>query len=349
MTDFTATTIDTPRLRQNVWVSGPEDGTPVLLVHGNITTGGFYRYVADELPDDVWVIAPDLRGLGDTEAKPIDATRGLGDMVDDLRSLLETLGLTGERKVHAVGWSMGGGVLEQYLLTYPDALASLTLIAPLSPYGYSGTKGLDGQPCTDDFAGTGGGTANPDFVRRLGERDAGDTDPQSAPRTVLLTFFGPGGNAANVDADFLVDELLKTQVGDDFYPGDFTPSSNWPNVAPGTRGVLNTMTPKYFNTSALAELTDGPPITWLRGTVDQVVSDKSLFDLATLGEMGAVPGWPRAEVMPPQPMDGQLRAVLETYGANGGICKEVVLDGIGHGIPLEVPKVVADEITAHFR
>lgn len=349
MTDFTATTIDTPRLRQNVWVSGPEDGTPVLLVHGNITTGGFYRYVADELPDDVWVIAPDLRGLGDTEAKPIDATRGLGDMVDDLRSLLETLGLTGERKVHAVGWSMGGGVLEQYLLTYPDALASLTLIAPLSPYGYSGTKGLDGQPCTDDFAGTGGGTANPDFVRRLGERDAGDTDPQSAPRRVLLTFFGPGGNAANVDADFLVDELLKTQVGDDFYPGDFTPSSNWPNVAPGTRGVLNTMTPKYFNTSALAELTDGPPITWLRGTVDQVVSDKSLFDLATLDEMGAVPGWPGAEVMPPQPMDGQLRAVLETYGANGGICKEVVLDGIGHGIPLEVPKVVADEITAHFR
>src|SRR6478672_7540629 len=101
---FTCSRVPTSRLTQNVWTAGPEDGRPVLLVHGNLTTGGFWAYVAAELPDDVRVIAPDLRGFGLTDAEPIDATRGLGDMADDVHALLETLGLAGERRVTAAGW-----------------------------------------------------------------------------------------------------------------------------------------------------------------------------------------------------------------------------------------------------
>ena len=341
MGELTGTMVDTPRLRQHVWSCGPQDGRPLLLVHGNITTGGFWRYVAAALPDDVRVIAPDLRGFGRTEPGPIDATRGLGDQVDDVRSLLETLGLADTRRVHAAGWSMGGGLLQQYLLTHPADLASVTLVAPLSPYGFGGTKGADGQPCTDDFAGTGGGTAAPDFVRRLAERDAGSDDALSAPRTVLLTFFGPGENAAHVNEDFLVDELLLTTVGDDAYPGDQVASPHWPHVAPGTRGVMNTMSPKYFDASALAQVADGPPITWIRATGDQVVNEPSMFDLAHLGALGAVPGWPGEDQMPAQPMVSQTRAVLDGYGHY----REVVLEG-GHGIPLEHPERVAAEIAA---
>ena len=336
--------VDTSRLRQHVWTSGPDDGRPLLLLHGNITTGGFWRYVAGLMPADVRVIAPDLRSFGLTEAKPVDATRGLRDMTDDVHDLLETLGLTGRGDVHAAGWSMGGGVLQQYLIDHPDDLASLTLMAPLSPYGFGGCRGDDGQPCTPDWAGTGGGTAAPDFVRRLAERDAGSDDAVSAPREVLLTFFGPGTNRENVDEDFLVAELLTTTVGDDHYPGDAVPSEHWPHVGPGTRGVMNTMSGKYCDTSAFGDLHDGPPITWLRATADQVVSDRSMFDLATLGELGAVAGWPGADAMPPQPMETQLRAVLQRYAANGGRWREVVLDGVGHGIPLEAPDVVATEI-----
>lgn len=347
MSEFRAETVETPRLRMNVWTSGPEDGTPVLLVHGNITTGGFWKYVAEALPDDVRVIAPDLRSFGETEPKPVDGTRGLGDLVDDLRGLLETLGLADGRRVHAAGWSMGGATLQQYLLSYPDDLASLTLVAPVSPYGFGGTRGEDGEPCTDDFAGTGGGTAAPDFVRRLAARDASAEDPVSAPRVVLMTYFGPGTNAANVDEDFLVAELLKTTVGDDNYPGDMQASANWPSLAPGTRGIMNTMSPKYLDTSALGDVRDGVPITWIRANADLVISDRSMFDFATLGEVGAVPGWPGAEVMPPQPMEAQMRAVLERYQANGGSYEEIVLDG-GHGIPLESPQAVADAIAAHL-
>lgn len=346
MGGFSGRMVETPRLAMHVWTSGPEDGRPLLLVHGNITTGGFWRYVAEELPDDVRVIAPDLRSFGLTDAEPVDATRGVRDMVDDLRGLLETLGLADAAQVHAAGWSMGGAILEQYLIDHPGDLASVTLVAPVSPYGFGGTKGPEGTPCTDDFAGSGGGTAAPDFVRRLAARDRSTEDPASAPRVVLMTYFGPGSNAANVDEEFLVDELMTTTVGDDNYPGDAVPSDNWPNVGPGRRGILNSMSPKWFDTSGFADTDPKPPITWIRATDDQVVNDRSGFDFATLGELGAVPGWPGPDVMPPQPMVAQMRAVLEKYAAGGGSWREVVLDGVAHGIPLEAPGRVAEEIVA---
>lgn len=55
-------------------------------------------------------------------------------------------------------------------------------------------------------------------------------------------------------------------------------------------------------------------------------------------------GAPVLLVLPSQPMVAQMRAVLERYAANGGDTREVPLEGIGHGIPLEVPGRVAEEV-----
>lgn len=343
---FSARMVRTSRLDVNVWARGPQDGIPLLLVHGNLTTGGFWRYVAEELPPGARIIAPDMRGFGRSERRPIDATRGLGQMVDDIRGLLETLGLTG-RPVHAAGWSMGGGVLLQYLLTYPEDLASITLLAPLSPYGFGGTTDERGTPAYSDFAGTGGGAAAPEFVRRLAEKDRSTDEPATSPLVTFRTFFGPGDNTSNVDEDFLVTEFLATAIGDDFYPGNTTGSTNWPNVAPGDRGVLNAMSPKYYNAPPIVNVVPKPPITWIRGRKDQVVSDRSMMDFAVLGAMGVAPGWPGEAVFPAQPMEAQTRAVLAAYEANGGRVREVVLDGVGHGIPIAAPAAVAREIAAH--
>jgi pimeloyl-ACP methyl ester carboxylesterase len=348
MSNWASSLVRTDRLETHVWTSGPADGVPLLLVHGNLVSGGWWRYVAELLPDDVRVIAPDLRGFGRTEAKPVDATRGLGDMADDVRSLLVTLGLTGAGTVNAAGWSMGAGVLWQYALAYPDDLASLTMIAPLSPYGWGGIKGLDGKPCFDDYAASGGGTAAPDFCRRLAEGDRSAEEPTSSPRVIVRDFFGPRGNVANVDEEFLLDEVLLTRVGDKFYPGDATTSPNWPGVAPGSRGVLNTMSPKFYDATAVVDLPRKPPVTWIRGGQDQVVSDTSVFDLGFLGQLGAVPGWPGEDVLPPQPMAGQTRAILSRYRENGGVAEEVALEDAGHGMPVEVPDKVADAIAARL-
>lgn len=343
--EFGSSLVRTPRLVTNVWSSGPPDGPPVLLVHGNLTTGGFWRYVAALLPE-ARVIAPDLRGFGRTEQKGVAATRGLGDMVDDLRSLLETLGLAGSASVVAAGWSMGAGVLQQYLTMHPGDLGAVVLVAPLSPYGFGGTKDVDGTPCTDDFAGTGAGTASPDFVQRLAAKDR-SADP-SSPRTVLQAFFGAGANARNVDEEFLLDESLTTVVGDDFYPGTTAVSEHWPGMAPGDRGLLNAMSPKYFDASGIADVTPKPALTWLRAMKDQVIADTSMFDLATLGRLGAVPGWPGEELAPPQPMHRQIRAVLDRYAANGGEVRVVTLEECAHGVPLECPQAVADAVRAHL-
>ncbi|MDO5676084.1 MAG: alpha/beta fold hydrolase [Propionibacteriaceae bacterium] len=345
MSQFAAHRIQTTRLTQNVWISGPEDGTPVLLLHGNMSSGGFWKYVAEEFGDDVRVIAPDLRGFGDTDPEPIDARRGLGDMVDDVHALLEELGLADQRKVNAAGWSMGAGVLQQLMIEYPDDIASATLIAPLSPYGYGGTKGPDGEPATADHAACGAGGANPVVVQRFAAGDTSEDDPQTSPRVIMRTFFGGGANHANLDEDFLTEEIVKIQTGDDFYPGNSVPSENWPGSATGDKGVLNTMSPKWYNASAIVDLERKPAVVWIHGSEDKVVANGSLFDLATLGQMGAIPGWPGEDVLPPQPMVDQTRAVLERYRDGGGEVTEVFLEGEDHGIPLAVPGRVAEEIT----
>lgn len=106
------------------------------------------------------------------------------------------------------------------------------------------------------------------------------------------------------------------------------------------------MSPKYFNAAAIVSAAHKPPITWVHGGKDQVVGDASLFDLATLGQMGAIPGWPGDSVMPPQPMAGQMRQMLADYANRGGITREVYLEDATHGIPLEIPGRLAEEIVA---
>jgi pimeloyl-ACP methyl ester carboxylesterase len=348
MGDLASSMVTTDRLETHVWAGGPADGVPLLLVHGNLVTGGWWRYVAERLPGDVRVIAPDLRGYGRTEARPVDATRGLGDMADDLRSLLVALGLADRAAVNAAGWSLGGGVLWQYALDYPDDLASLTMVAPLSPYGFGGTKGPGGEPCFADFAATGGGTAAAEVYRRFAAQDRSEDEPLTSPRVILREYFGARGNAAAVDEEFLLDEVLRTRTGDGFSPGDSTASPNWPGVAPGTRGIFNAISPRWYNAAAFAGLARKPPVTWLRGGQDQVVSDTSMFDLGYLGQLGAMPGWPGDGVLPPQPMAGQTRAVLDAYRAGGGVAEEVVLPEAAHGMPVEVPEQVAAVIEARL-
>jgi uncharacterized protein YqgC (DUF456 family) len=93
------------------------------------------------------------------------------------------------------------------------------------------------------------------------------------------------------DEEALLDTMLSTAVGEDQYPGDGTASASWPGVGPGTRGVLNTMSPRWFDLSGVVDVPVKPPITRIRGDQDAIVSDGSFFDLAQLGKLGLVPGW----------------------------------------------------------
>ena len=286
--------------------SGPEDGVPVVLVHGNLSSGRFFSHLLERAPIRYRLIAPDMRGFGDSEPAPIDATRGLGDWADDIHALLAALKI--DRPPHLAGWSTGGAAIAAYALEYP--VASLTLIDPVPPYGYGGTF-ADGTPCFDDCAGSGGGATNADFVERLasGDRTAAAA---TSPRNVLNGAYWRTGHREEREEE-LLEEVLKSLVGDGGYPGDFIPSEHWPGVAPGTRGILNALAPKYCNWAAIVDLDPKPPILWTHGTADIVVADGSPWETGMLGKLGAIPGWPGEDVYPPQPMISQIRELLERY------------------------------------
>ena len=342
----TAKIVQTPRLRTNMLAAGRDDGTPICFIHGNVSSCRFWDEIVAMLPSSYYAIAPDLRGYGDSEPLPVDATRGLRDFSDDIQSLFETLGLaTGDNKVHIVGWSLGAGVAMQYAIDHPERVASLTLESPLSPYGFGGTKSVDGTLCWPDAAGSGGGTANPDYVKLLAERDRGDS--QFSSRGVMNAFyFKPPFRVAPEREEELVTEMLKMVIGDGSYPGDMTPSQNWPAVGPGTRGFNNAMSPKYCNLSGFAAIAPRPPVLWIRGDSDQIVSDTSLLDFGYLGQLGAVPGWPGEQLYPPQPMVSQMRSVLDAYQANGGSYLEVVFERCGHSPHIEHPGAFRQQMLA---
>ena len=333
---ITSKFVETPRLKMHTLFSGPENGTPVLFLHGNASSATYWEEIMLKLPDGFRGIAPDLRGYGDTEDKLIDATRGMGDWVDDLFGLLDELKI---EKVHAVGHSMGGTIIFGLVAAASNRILSGTVVDPGSPYGFGGSKDVDGTPCYDDFAGSGGGVVNPEFPKLMAAGDRSSDNPQASPRVVMNSFYWKPPFVPAREED-LLSSLMTEKVGGDKYPGDFVASGNWPNVAPGKFGPINALSPKYVGDSVerFINAANKPTLLWVRGDSDMIVSDSSFFDFGTLGKLGYVPGWPGEEVYPPQPMVGQTRHILEQYQAKGGSYEEVVIAETGHSPYIEKPE-----------
>ncbi len=347
MHGITSQMVVTPRLTQHVRFSGSEEGVPVLFVHGNASSATFWEEVMLGMPYGYRGIAPDLRGFGDTEDKLIDATRGVTDWSDDLLALMDTLDYP---RFHVVGHSLGGSVLWRLIGAAPERVVSATVVCPGSPFGYGGTKGLDGAPCNPDFAGSGGGIVNPEFARLIGTGDRTTDNPQASPRVVMNTFYWkPTFRPAREEE--LLSGVLSEKVGQDRYPGDFAASEYWPGAAPGIYGPSNALSPKYVGDAVerLLAAESKPPILWVRGADDQIVADGSLFDIGTLGALGAVPGWPGADTYPAQPMVSQTRHVLEQYAEQGGTYHEEVLAECGHTPFLEQHELFMQVFNAHLK
>jgi pimeloyl-ACP methyl ester carboxylesterase len=332
---ITAKKVKSARLSTRVLFSGLDNGVPVLFIHGNASSATYWEETMLALPEGFRGIAYDQRGYGDADpAAKVEAARGMGDWADDAAALLDTLGIS---KAHVVGHSLGGAVIWQLMMDYPARLLSATLVDPGSPFGFGGTKDAGGTPCYDDFAGSGGGVVNPDFPRLIAAGDRTIDNPAASPRVVMNSFYWKPPFVAAREED-LLSSLLSQHIGPQDYPGDFVPSANWPNVAPGQWGAINAASPKYQKpVRHLYEASPKLPVLWVRGNDDQIVSDTSLFDFGTLGAMGIVPGWPGADVYPSQPMVSQTRAVLEKYASAGGSFSEVVIDGTGHSPYIEKP------------
>jgi pimeloyl-ACP methyl ester carboxylesterase len=345
MQGVTPRMVTTDRLTTRVLFTGPDDGVPVLLLHGNASSATWWEENMLALPPGYRGIAPDQRGFGDAEVeKKVDATRGSGDWADDAIALLDHLGIA---RAHVVGCSLGGCVVWHMLREYPARFLTATLADTGSPFGYGGTKDVEGSPCYDDFAGSGGGLSNPEFLKRLAEGDR-SLESHFSPRAAMraLVFkppFVPEWEEA------LLSSMLSIHLGPQDNPGDFVASPNWPYVGPGVWGSANGLSPKYVGDVGRLYMAEPKvDVLWVRGSHDLAVSDAAASDPGTLGSAGLIPGWPGMEVYPPQPMLGQIRTVLEKYAAAGGSYKEVVIEDAGHAPFIEKPEAFNAVLHEHI-
>jgi pimeloyl-ACP methyl ester carboxylesterase len=108
---------------------GNSDRPPMLLIHGGRDHARNWDWVAQRLRHDYHIIAPDLRGHGDSEWA-WGSQYALIDYVLDIAQLLEQLQLF---PIIIIGHSLGGAIACQYTGIYPERVTRLVAIEGLGP------------------------------------------------------------------------------------------------------------------------------------------------------------------------------------------------------------------------
>jgi len=101
----------------------------LVLLHGGRDHARSWDHVARELRRDFHVIAPDLRGHGDSEWAR-GGSYALQEFVLDVARLIEAIGC---ERVTLVAHSLGGNVAIHYAATFPERVEKLVAIEGLGP------------------------------------------------------------------------------------------------------------------------------------------------------------------------------------------------------------------------
>ncbi len=98
-------------------------GLPLVFLHGYPLSRGAWQKQIDALRSSYRVIAPDLRGFGDSDTQPGPTT--MSQFAADVHDLLQQL-TTGP--VVLIGHSMGGYVALAFARQFPEMLCGLVLV-----------------------------------------------------------------------------------------------------------------------------------------------------------------------------------------------------------------------------
>ena len=103
----------------------------VILIHGFLDSAwGWVPTVRAGLSPRFHVVAPDMRGHGDSDRI---GGGGYYHFLDYLADLHELIGALGRRRVSLVGHSMGGTIASYYAGTYPDRIHRMALLEGVGP------------------------------------------------------------------------------------------------------------------------------------------------------------------------------------------------------------------------
>jgi pimeloyl-ACP methyl ester carboxylesterase len=112
----------------HVRMAGPEQGRPVILVHGfSVPNYVFDQTSADLAASGFRVIRFDLYGRGWSDRPEVDYDREL--FANQLLELMDTLRIP---KADLLGLSMGGAIVGRFAAEHPERVRSLALVAPLT-------------------------------------------------------------------------------------------------------------------------------------------------------------------------------------------------------------------------
>jgi pimeloyl-ACP methyl ester carboxylesterase len=103
-------------------------GSPVLLLHGFAETSHMWLPLIARLAATHTVIAPDLRGYGDSEKPATGYTKKA--LAQDIHALMDSLG---DHKIELVGHDIGLMVAYAYAAQYPDEVERIALMDAFLP------------------------------------------------------------------------------------------------------------------------------------------------------------------------------------------------------------------------
>ncbi|MEC9346302.1 MAG: alpha/beta hydrolase [Pseudomonadota bacterium] len=117
------------RLRLHYVDWGNPDAPPLLLLHGGRDHCRNWDWVAQRFRKDWHIIAPDLRGHGDSQWVP-DGQYGMAAYVYDLAQLIHQQNLA---PLTIVAHSLGGNIALRYAGIWPENVRKLVAIEGLGP------------------------------------------------------------------------------------------------------------------------------------------------------------------------------------------------------------------------
>jgi len=117
------------RLKLHFWDWGDNGKPNLIFVHGGMDHGRSWDRVAEAFREDFRILAPDLRGHGDS-SWAFGAMYSIAEYVLDLSALAD---IVGRFPIYLVGHSLGAAVVLQYAGIYPDRVKKLVAIEGISP------------------------------------------------------------------------------------------------------------------------------------------------------------------------------------------------------------------------
>lgn len=116
------------------------EGEVILLLHGLGSTKADWNFQVEEFSQNFRVLAPDLRGHGNSSKPQERSAYGIELCAEDMHLLLKELGI---KKCIVVGFSMGGAIAFEMGVRFPELLLKMVIINTAPDFNDLGEMGKE--------------------------------------------------------------------------------------------------------------------------------------------------------------------------------------------------------------